>query len=303
MTGNKFYFCISVLLCLAILFSGCAVRKLSRIESQSDLTAVESTLQRNLGTLDWIAKTRSRHLILKTASAYSLYAGFIQDKMEAAEIAGDMETVEALRVEAILLYKRAERYARKVLAKSNKIFNDVRGVDMAVLEKALQQLKKKDVAPLFWTAYTIASSISLQIDDPMQLIDLSRVELMMRRVLELDETFYDGSAHLFYSVYYSTRSAAIGGALEKVKRHLDRADEINDGKFLMIKYYLARYYAYPKRDAKLYKQTLQAVLDAPLDIYPGKEATTALAKSRAKRWLEQADVLFDPEMEEGVIEE
>ena len=34
---------------------------------------------------------------------------------------------------------------------------------------------------------------------------------------------------------------------------------------------------------------------------PGEEAATSLAKSRAKRWLDQADVLFDPELEEEEI--
>ena len=133
----------------------------------------------------------------------------------------------------------------------------------------------------------------------MQIIDLGRVELMMRRVLELDETFYYGSAHLFYTVYYGDRSTSIGGNPEKAKEHIERVDEINDGKFLMSKYYLARYYALPIQDAKLYKQALQEVLDAPSDIYPGEEAATALAKSRSKRWLDQIDMLFDLEMEEG----
>ena len=136
----------------------------------------------------------------------------------------------------------------------------------------------------------------------MQVIDLARVELMMRRVLELDETFYFGSAHLFYAVYYGDRSPAIGGDPEKAKESIDKVDKLNDGKFLMTKFYLARYYAYPKQDVKLYKQALQEVIDAPEDIYPGEEAATALAKSRAKRWLAQADMLFDPEMEEGEVE-
>ena len=44
-------------------------------------------------------------------------------------------------------------------------------------------------------------------------------------------------------------------------------------------------------------------LNAPSDVYPGEEAATALAKSRAKRWLDQIDMLFDlEEMEEGGTE-
>jgi len=285
-----------------MLFGGCGLAKLARIQGEGDLAVVEATLEGNIGTLENLSKIGSKNLIVKTARAYSSYAGFIEDKMEEAEIAGDYETAEDMRARAIDLYIRSEEYALKALAKSDKTFSEVRTVDLAALEKSLQKLKKKDIEPLFWTAYSIARGISLQKDDPMQVIDLARVELMMGRVLELDETFYFGSAHLFYSVYYGDRAVSIGGDPEKAKEHIAHVDRINNGKFLMSKFYLARYYAYPKQDVRLFKQSLQEVLDAPADIYPGEEAATSLAKARAKRLLDQVDDLFDPEMEEGDTE-
>ena len=294
---------ISLLLFLPMLLGGCGLAKLARIQGEGDLAVVEATLEGNIGTLENLSKIGSKNLIVKTARAYSSYAGFIEDKMEEAEIAGDYETAEDMHARAIDLYIRSEGYAAKALAKSDKTFSEVRTVDMTVFQKALQKLKKKDVEPLFWTAYSIARGISLQKDDPMQVIDLARVELMMKRVLELDETFYFGSAHLFYTVYYGDRAISIGGDPEKAKEHIAHVDQINDGKFLMSKLYLARYYAYPKQDVTLFKQSLQEVLDAPSDIYPGEEAATSLAKSRAKRLLNQVDDLFDPEMEEGDTEE
>ena len=303
MIYSKFYLRISLLLFLPMLLGGCGLAKLARIQGEGDLAVVEATLEGNIGTLENLSKIGSKNLIVKTARAYSSYAGFIEDKMEEAEIAGDYETAEDMRARAIDLYIRSEGYAVKALAKSDKTFSEVRTVDMTVFQKALQKLKKKDVEPLFWTAYSIARGISLQKDDPMQVIDLARVELMMKRVLELDEAFYFGSAHLFYTVYYGDRAISIGGDPEKAKEHIAHVDQINDGKFLMSKLYLARYYAYPKQDVTLFRQSLQEVLDAPSDIYPGEEAATSLAKSRAKRLLNQVDDLFDPEMEEGDTEE
>ena len=288
-----------LLLLLPIFLGGCGLAKLSRIQKEGNLVVVESTLAKNLGTLERLAKTGNTGLIVKTARAHSSYSGFLEDKMEEAEIAGDSETAAEMRSQAIAHYVRAEEYAFKALSKSDKTFEQPRTVEIPVFEKALQKLKKKQVEPLFWAAYAMGRGISLQKDDPMQVIDLVRVELMMRRVLELDETFYFGSAHLFYAVYYGDRSPSIGGDPEKAKEHIEHVDKLNDGKFLMSKFYLARYYAYPKQDVKLYKQALQEVIDAPQDIYPGEEAATSLAKSRAKRWLDQADMLFDPDIEEG----
>ena len=302
MIHNYFRTQTLLLLLLPIFLGGCGLAKLSSIQKESNLVVVETTLANNLKGLERIAKIGNTGLIVKTARAHSSYSGFLEDKMEDAEIAGDFETADEMRSQAIAHYVRSEEYAFKALAKSDKTFKQARTVKIAEFEKALQKLKKKQVEPLFWAAYAMGRGISLQKDDPMQVIDLARVELMMRRVLELDETFYFGSAHLFYAVYYGDRSPAIGGDPEKAKESIDKVDKLNDGKFLMTKFYLARYYAYPKQDVKLYKQALQEVIDAPEDIYPGEEAATALAKSRAKRWLAQADMLFDPEMEKGEVE-
>ena len=291
-----------LLLLLPLFLGGCGLAKLSRIQSEGNLVVVESTLAKNLGTLERLAGTGNTGLITKTARAHASYSGFLEDKMEEAEIAGDTDTAAEMRSQAIGHYVRSEAYAFKALAKSDKIFKEARTVKPDVLKAALQKLEKKQVEPLFWAAYAMARGISLQKDDPIQVIDLDRVEAMMQRVIELDDTFYFGSAYLFYAVYYGDRSPAIGGDPEKAKEYLDKVDALNEGKFLLAKFYRARYYAYPKQDVQLYTQMLQEVIDAPDDIYPGEEAATALAKSRAKRWLGQTDMLFDPEMMEGDME-
>ena len=302
-TRANFALTLTLLLLLSVLLGGCGLSKLSKIQEEGDLVVVETTLQKNLKTLERLSKLGNKSLIVKTARAHASYSGFLEDKMEEAEIAGDTETAADMRTQAIEHYARSEMYAFKALAKSDKTFKDARNVDTETFQKALRRVKRKEVEPLFWAAYAIARGISLQKDDPMQVIDLARVELMMKRVLELDETFYFGGAHLFYVVYYGDRPPAIGGDPERAKEHLDRVDEINMGKLLLNKFYRARYYAYPKQDVELYKKSLQEVIDAPADVYPGQEAATSIAKARAKRWLSQTDILFDVETEEGETEE
>lgn len=299
---------IFVLLLLPMLLGGCSLTKLTvgrtvivysqagaALQREADLTLIEASVRGNLKTFEGMLEIVPENptLLIMTSRAFSSYAGFIEDKMEDAEIAGDSPTAAELRARAIDYYGRSRRYALKVLAQSNKSFTQAPTVENSVFESALRKLKKKQVEPLFWASYAWARGISLQKDDAMQVIDLPRVEMMMRRVLELDETFYYGGAHLFFTVYYGDRSPAIGGEPEKAIEHIKHVDRINQERFLLSKFYLARYYAYPKQDAALYKQALQEVLDAPMDVYPGHEAATAIAKSRAKRWLAQADMLFD----------
>ncbi len=298
MIFNNYYTRTVYILLLTLLLSGCGLSKLSNIQKEGDLQVVETTLEKNLKTLERLAKLGNKSLVVKTSRAFSSYGGFLEDRMEEAEIAGDTETADEMRNNAIEHYARSEMYAFKALAKSDKTFKNARAANPDTFAKAVQKVKKKDVEPLFWAAYSVGRGISLQKHDPMQVIDLERVEQMMKRVLELDEAFYFGSAHLFYAVYYGDRSPAIGGDPEKAKSHIDRVDEINNGRFLMSKFYLAKYYAYPKQDVALFKKTLQEVLDAPPDIHPGENAATSLAKARSERLLSQADTLFDLEEEE-----
>ena len=299
---------IFALLLLPILLGGCSLTKLTvgrtvivysqagaALQREADLTLIEASVRGNLKTFEGMLEIVPENptLLIMTSRAFSSYAGFVEDKMEDAEIAGDADTAADLRARAIDYYGRSRRYALKVLSQSNKTFSEAPTVDSAVFEGALRRLKKPQVEPLFWAAYAWARGISLQKDNPMQVIDLPRVEAMMRRVIELDETFYYGGAHLFFTVYYGDRAASIGGNPEKAMEHIKHVDRINQDRFLLSKFYLARYYAYPQQNAALYKEALQAVLDAPMDVYPGHEAATAIAKSRAKRWLAQADALFD----------
>ena len=87
----------------------------------------------------------------------------------------------------------------------------------------------------------------------MEVVDLAKVELMMKRVIELDGTFFWGGAHLFYGIYPGRRSPQLGGDPERSKKHLQRIDEINDGRFLLSELFLA---AYSIQDRDLYQKVV-----------------------------------------------
>ena len=138
-----------LLLLLPMLLGGCGLAKLSRIQKESDLVVVETTLAKNLKTLERLAKTGNTGLIVKTARAHSSYSGFLEDKMEDAEIAGDTETADEMRSQAIAHYVRSEAYAFKALAKSDKTFKEPRTVDLETFKNALQKLQKNRLNPSF----------------------------------------------------------------------------------------------------------------------------------------------------------
>ena len=49
----------------------------------------------------------------------------------------------------------------------------------------------------------------------------------------------------------------------------------------------------PSRIAISTKRSLQEIIDAPINIFPEQRIANTVAKTRARRWITQADELFD----------
>lgn len=296
---------IVVLTFLTLWCNGCSMTKLTvnqtakvfakaspTFDKEADLELADLGIMANLKTLEGLLEVHpdNEELLLINARSFALYAfAFVEDKMERAK---DLQTESEIKARALDFYERGRGYGLKLLSKARKEFPKAVDGDVETLQSALKKLKKKHVPGLFWTAYSWGGAINLQQDNPMQLVNLSKVELMMRRVIELDEAFFYGGAHLFYGAFYGSLPPLLGGNPEKVKEHLQRVDQINDGKFLLSKLFLARYYAYPLQDRVLYKSLLQEIIEAPIDIFPEQRLANAVAKARAKYWLTKMDELF-----------
>ena len=115
---------------------------------------------------------------------------------------------------------------------------------------------------------------------------------MMNKVIELDEKFFYGSAHLFFGAINGSLPKLLGGDPEKAKQHFERCLTLSDRKFLLAYIYLARYYAQPLLDEDLFDQYLQQVEDAPLYILPENKLITAIAKEKARHLRGKKEELF-----------
>ena len=160
------------------------------------------------------------------------------------------------------------------------------------MAKLLDGLDADDVPTLFWTGNCWAGEINASGGSPRALAGLPKVEQMMRRALDLDETYYFGGPHLFMGMYYASRPKLLGGDPEKSNEHFQRVFEITEGKFLLAKVFYAQFYAKQVQDPKLFEATLEEVLAAPDDILPGERLVTAVAKQKAEELLDQMDDLF-----------
>lgn len=247
--------------------------------AEPDLEVAKIATAANLKLLEGfhLADPNKKELLEILAQGFSSYSlGFLED--EHPERASNM-------------YLRAKAFGEQLLTK-HKAFKDGIPKNDDKLKAALAKLEKKDVPALFWTSFAWAGWVNLNRDKPEAVFDLSRVKTMMNRVIELDETFFFGAAHLFWGSIHGSIPRMLGGDPDKAKASFERALELTDGKSLITYVYYARYYAAPTLNEELFDELLKKVEDAPMNILPGFELFTSLAKHKAAALMAQKEDLL-----------
>ena len=219
----------------------------------------------------------NERLLLAASRGYSSFASALVDEP-------DREYQE-------LLLERSKRYGLKALERRG--FKDPLGRPLDNFQSGLAALGKEDVPYLFWAATSWASWISLHSDSIEAVAELPRVEWMIKRVLELDEGFYYGGAHLFMGIWYASRPRAFGGDLKKSQEHFLKAFDFGKGNFLMAYVFYANYYARQALDKTLFISILQKVLETPANVESDLTLLNTVAKKRAKELLGHVEDYFE----------
>lgn len=279
---------------VVIIFSsiGCSLEKLAirstgavvnygveAIYEEEDLLIAEQAIMSNLKLIEGLIKgdPGNKSLLLLASEGYTGYAlGFVED-----------ESQERARI----FYDRAKNYGLRIL-KKNSTFTKSLNSNMDDFTKSLNTFSKSDVPALFWTCNAWGGWVNISRHLPKALADMGKVEVLMKRVLELDEEYHYGGAHLFLAAFYGNRSKMFGGDPEKSKKHFDRFMEISGGKFLMGQVLFAKYYAVQMQDPVLYRELLEEVADTPGNSIPEQRLVNEIAKVKAADLLKKLDNYF-----------
>jgi hypothetical protein len=255
---------------------------LENIYQENDLKLAEQFLGSNIKLIEICAQNEpnNRTLNLLAAQAFGAYAmAFIEDQ--------DPDRANQF-------YRRGLYYAFRALPPHIKFDQHIAP---HALEPILQRCRKSDVPVLFWIGYNWGQSILRNIDQPAIVADLAKVELIMHRVLELDEYYNFGGVHLFYGNYYAARSPMIGGNPTLGQKHFERNLELTKHCFNLTKYYYARYYAVQMQDLPLFDSLLAEIIQTDLDEHPEIRLFNALAKQKALLLIKERDIYFDLELQ------
>lgn len=252
------------------------VKNLNR---QSDLTLVCDGAPSFLLMIDSLVADDpgNSRLLINATQAYSGYATVLPE-------CGRPER-------AATLSEKARQYGLALLAQKRG-FQEGLAMALPDYAKYLQDFSRSEVEKVFWGGYGWATWISFQKGSPAAVADLARVEQLMLRVIELDETFYNGAAHLFLGIYYGSRPPMLGGRPEESRAHFERALAISNRRFLPVQVAYAEYYAKTAFDRDLYAELLKEVLAFDVQQAPELTLSNMVAKRRAKRLLAEINEYF-----------
>ncbi len=282
-----------VLLALVLMTTGCGtVRKMtinSAVPTFEDFTilfnknddpqTVKEALPTILLTIDGMVSVspKNKDLLALASQAYCAYSlGFIEDE--------DPERAKKLYIKGRdygLQALKLKRSFRRAMEKPGSDFN-----------AAVDKFGKSSVPALFWTGACWGSYINLSKTDVKNLFDVPKVSALMNKVVELQEDYFYGGAHLFLGSYYSTMPSLMGGGADKANTEFQKAFEISENKFLMHHLFYAKYYAVLLQDKELFEQELQMIIDAPDDILPEQQLGTYVTKQKAEKMLKNKNKYF-----------
>jgi hypothetical protein len=248
------------------------------MNSETDLQLAEDSMPANLSMLNGMINLDPENVQLHVYAAqayYGLSFGFTEDT--------DKKRSEQF-------YLRGLKHGLIALQLSG--LGNAKKLNPLDLEEQLQKMDKDDVPALFWTASNWAKWIDLNRFSPASLIELPKPTAMMQRVLELDETFYFGGAHIYFGVLYGARAPSLGGDFKKSAQHFDRAREITDNKLLIADLIQAQYLSRQMNDRNDFHQRLTKIINAPDDLYPEAALINKIAKKKAKQLIRYEDKWF-----------
>ncbi len=282
---------LTLLLIASLFFSACSMDQtlvrasipmieggVEALNHETDLDLAEDSIPANLNMLQGMIKIDPENAELHTYASQAFYGlayGFNEDSDP--ERASDF-------------YVRGMNHGIRALELNGA--SSLLDSKLADFNEQVSQMRDRDVPAMFWTASCWAKWIDMHRDDPEAIAQLPRATALMQRVIELDETFYYGGAHMYFGVYYGSRAPTIGGNYQKSKEHFDRARAVTNGKLLIPDLLQAQYLARQQLDRKQFHELLTGIISAPDDLMPELGLQNQIAKRKAALLLEKEEAWF-----------
>jgi predicted anti-sigma-YlaC factor YlaD len=302
-------FCPAVALAAVLLLNGCSIRRVTMnrmadalsgggtaYASDNDPELVRDALPFSLKLMEMVLAETPEHVGLLTSlsSAFTQFAyGFVQQESERIE-EEDFERAQEVQDRARQLYLRARDYALRGLEVRHRGFTNAIQQDPAI---TVERATRQDVPLLYWAGASWGAAIALAKDDPELVSDLPRVEALLYRALELNESWNSGAIHALLITYEMSRTTGEGDPAVRARRHFDRALELSSGRQAGPWVTYAESVCIPLEDRAGFEAALRKALEIDVNAYPESRLENVIMQRRARWLLGRMDALFLPPIE------
>ncbi len=288
---------------LALLSSGCirsfatgvmadALSGPGTLGTDDDPELVRDAAPFGLKTMESVLTSQPEHVGLLTAlaSGFTQYGyAFVQQDADQFEFEGKNAQAAASRLRAKKLLLRARDYGLAGLELSSPGITE-KLKSMRGLTEAVAPLKKVDVPLVYWTAAAWSLAISNGKEDMGLVAELPAPEALMKRALELDETWEEGALLEFFVSFEAARP---GGTEAGAKAFLDRSLKLSFGRHFGVQVSWAEGVLVQAQKREEFEAVLKSVIAADVNASKKDRLANTIAQRRAKLLLKHADDLFN----------
>lgn len=248
--------------------------------SDEDPELIKEALPFGLKTNESLLEVSPDHegLLEATATGFLAYALLIKEEADRVE-ADDLKAARKMKARASKLFIRGRNYALQALEYRYPGFTEGLTTDT---ETTLSQTGVEDATFLYLAGAGWAGALSADMDNLDLVAEFPTAGALVRRVLDVDETFRQGAAHEFMISFEASRP---GGSIEEARRHYRRAVELSDGNRASVYLALAESVSVAEQDVNEFRSMLAAAEAVNIDENPDDRLLNVVAQQRAK-WLE-----------------
>jgi len=189
------------------------------------------------------------------------------------------------------LYLRARKYGLLAIGDNSFVLKQS-GANTETIRKKLSGFQKESLEALFWTAMSWNAWINLNLDRPAALAQLGIAQAFLGRVLEINPEYFHGSPYVLMGSMLAARPEILGGSPARAKDCFEKAMCLSHGKFFLVHYYYAKYYAVRIQDKNLFMRLIKEVdATSPREL---KEVCliNAVMKQKAKYLIKKSEEMF-----------
>ncbi|HSC27780.1 MAG TPA: TRAP transporter TatT component family protein [Vicinamibacterales bacterium] len=294
---------LSLFTCVVVASAGCSIRRMalnsvaSSLSSSGDTFAsdedpelIRHAVPFSLKLVESLLAELPEHrgLLLTACSGFTQYGyAFVDLDAELLKL-DEYSRSEKLRERARRLYLRARDYCVRSLELR---YPGIRAALARDAAGALAPARKEDVALLYWTGAAWGKAVSLSLDRPELAGDLPIVQALIRRALQLDETFGDGALHEVM-ITIEAVPEAMGGSPERARQHFEQAVALSNGTAAGPYVSFATGVLLPQQKRDEFIEHLNKALQIDVNARPSLRLANTLAQQHARYLLDRVDDLF-----------